>query len=285
MVRRDPHCFGHDRSRWTLDLLGATCDWLAGYSRSGISRVLAALEIGLCRARDHVHSPDPDYVAKRALVDACVAAARARAGQVATLFLDEVTIHRQPTLAAAYAPRGPVQPLAERSLCSDTLTRVVATLDVCDGRVCMARRSHVTVATLVGFYQTLVAAYPDAERLYVVQDNWPVHAHPDLLVALAPQESPFAFPRPSNWPEAPSPAATRRWGTLHLPIQLVPLPTYASWLNPIEKLWRWLRQEVGHLHRWADDLPALRAVIDQFLARFAHGSLNLLRYTGLAVPN
>ncbi|MBK9008807.1 MAG: transposase [Anaerolineae bacterium] len=30
--------------------------------------------------------------------------------------------------------------------------------------------------------------------------------------------------------------------------QLTPLlfPTYASWLNPIEKLWKWLKQEVLH---------------------------------------
>ena len=27
-------------------------------------------------------------------------------------------------------------------------------------------------------------------------------------------------------------------------IEPVWLPTYAPWLNPIEKLWRWLRQEV-----------------------------------------
>lgn len=262
-----------------------TCAWLTDYSRSGIGRVLDELDIGLSRARDHVHSPDPEYAAKRTHIDACVAAARASAGQVGTLFLDEVTLHRQPTLAAAYAARGPAQPLAERSRQSDTLTRVVATLDVEDGRVCMARRSHITVATLVAFYQALVAAYPAAERLYVVQDNWPVHAHPDLLVALEPQESPFPFPRPSNWPAAPSPAATRRWDTLQLPIQLVPLPTYASWLNPIEKLWRWLRQDIGHLHRWADDLPALRAAIDQFLQRFAHGSVDLLRYTGLQLPD
>ena len=43
-----------------------------------------------------------------------------------------------------------------------------------------------------------------------------------------------------------------RWGGWQLPIQLVPLPTYASWCNPIEKLWRQLRQELLHLHRFAD---------------------------------
>jgi hypothetical protein len=118
----------------------------------------------------------------------------------------------------------------------------------------------------------------------VIVDNWPVHFHPDLLVALQPQECPWPFPRPANWPTEPSAAAARKWGGLALPIRLVPLPTYASWLNPIEKLWRWLRQEVVHLHPWADDPPALRAAADAFLARFVPGAAacaDLLRYVGL----
>ncbi|MGQ9628202.1 MAG: transposase [Anaerolineae bacterium] len=35
------------------------------------------------------------------------------------------------------------------------------------------------------------------------------------------------------------------------------LPTYASWFNPIEKLWRWLKQDVLHLHRLNEDWQAL----------------------------
>ena len=140
-------------------------------------------------------------------------------------------------------------------------------------------------AFLVAFYQALCRAYPDAERIYVIQDNWPVHTHPDLLVALEPQETRWPWYRPPNWPTEPSASAIRRWGELKLPIQIVPLPTYASWCNPIEKLWRKLRQDVTHLHRWADDLETLRTEIDRFLDQFAHGSLELLRYVGLEIPD
>ncbi|MCB8937396.1 MAG: transposase [Ardenticatenaceae bacterium] len=66
-----------------------------------------------------------------------------------------------------------------------------------------------------------------------------------------------------------------------MPVQLLPLPTYASWLNPIEKLWRWLKQEVLHLHRFSDDWPELREVVASFLDQFATGSDALLRYVGL----
>ncbi len=65
----------------------------------------------------------------------------------------------------------------------------------------------------------------------------------------------------------------------------MPLPTYASWANPIEKLWRWLRQDLLHLHRLAGDLAGLRAAVERFLERFAHGSLALLRYVGLPLPD
>jgi hypothetical protein len=164
----------------------------------------------------------------------------------------------------------------------------VGTLDAADGRVLHRRRRALEVATLVGFYREVAAAYPEAERIDVILDNRPVHFHPDLLVALQPQECPFPFPRPGNWPSEPSPEEVAKWGELHLPIRLVPLPTYASWLNPIEKLWRWLRQAVVHLHPWADDLPALYAAVDAFLARFADGSGaggDLLRYVGLGTAH
>jgi hypothetical protein len=56
---------------------------------------------------------------------------------------------------------------------------------------------------------------------------------------------------------------------------------YASWTNPIEKLWRWLKQEVLHLHRLADQWPELQQRVDHLLVQFAHGSKALLRYVGL----
>lgn len=59
------------------------------------------------------------------------------------------------------------------------------------------------------------------------------------------------------------------------------LPTYASWLNPIEKLWRWLKQDILHLHSLPNDLETLRLQVQSFLARFISGSDPLLRYVGL----
>ncbi|MFN8423403.1 MAG: IS630 family transposase [Anaerolineae bacterium] len=279
LVRRDPHQWGIERTRWTL----ASIRQAAGLdlrSKTGMCRLLKRLGIVWKRARTSVLSPDPNYEAKMADVAAVLVQAKASSGQIIATYLDEVTIERHPSVAQAYAERGSDQARAQRSHAANTLTRVVATLDALSGQV-VFRRGRVTTTALVAFFQQLRAAYPDAERIYVILDNWPMHFHPNVLVALEPQQTTFPLPRPPSWPTHPTPRASRSWGHLQLPIQLVPLPTYASWTNPIEKLWRMLRQDVTHLHPWSADLDFLRANIDRFLQRFANGSLDLLRYVGL----
>src|SRR6201987_5325262 len=89
--------------------------------------------------------------------------------------------------------------------------------------------------------------------LYVIQDNWNIHTHPDVITALT------RYPR----------------------IKPVWLPTYAPWLNPIEKLWRWLRQDILKMNRWVEDWPPVNQRLRAFLDQFAHGSPDLLRYVGL----
>lgn len=267
------------QTRWTLRALRDGVPMFWDYSLSGVWRILARHKLRRRRGRDHLRSPDPAYRAKLARVDRCRAEAAAHPADAVLLYQDEVAYYRQPSLGYAYVATRSTGPRAERSFRRDTPTRVVATLDARTGRVIARQRARIDVPALVRFYERLVAAYP-GRRIYLVQDNWPVHFHPDVLAALEPQASPFPFPTPPSWPTEPGPRARR----LNLPIQLVPLPTYAPWANPIEKLWRWLKQDVLHLHRLADDLPALRALVLDFLARFDHDSPDLLRYVGLPPP-
>jgi DDE superfamily endonuclease len=276
----DPAEHGLEQARWTLASLREVVPGLAEASISGVSRLLQESGIRWKRGRDHIHSPDPAYREKVAHLRAIRAAVAATPDEAVLLYLDEVTYYRQPSIGYAYAPAGSADPRAERATQSDSKTRVVGTLEHATGRVVARQQGKIGVPALRRFYQDLVDAYP-GRRIYLVVDNWPVHYHPDLLAALEPQASPFPFPRPPAWPDEPGPRAKR----LRLPIQLVPLPTYSPWLNPIEKLWRKLQQDVLHLHRLADDLPALRARVLAFLNRFIDGSPDLLRYVGLGLPN
>ena len=93
-------------------------------------------------------------------------------------------------------------------------------------------RNYVAKVTYLKRFLQLCAlreAFPHAIEIYLVVDNWPVHFHPALLALLAPQQWPWSFNTPPNWP------AFREKDRIAdpLPIQLLPLPTYASWLNPI----------------------------------------------------
>jgi transposase len=69
-------------------------------------------------------------------------------------------------------------------------------------------------------YQKLDTVYRSLERLYIVQNNWSIHNHADVQAVV--KQLPY--------------------------LEIVWLLTYAHWLNLIEKLWHWLRQEVLRLH-------------------------------------
>lgn len=282
MLHRLPEHYGLSTSRWTLEGLLASCSWLRLQTLGGLSALLQRLGFSWKGSRQHIRSPDPEYEAKRTRIAKLVEQVRQSNGKQVLLYLDEVSVYRQPTLAHAWETKGKPQALAERDWSSDTCTRVVATLDHQSGQVVYHRDSRIGVAQLVGFLRKVREAYPNAEQIWLVLDNWPVHFHADVLAALQRQPSPFELRRAKWWSDQPSPKALREWGEWQLPIQLVGLPTYASWLNPIEKLWRWLRQDCLHLHQWAKQLTKLREQLDKFLDQFRTGSAKLLHYVGLA---
>lgn len=284
-MRQSPWLHGFQRSRWTLQqLCQATRRWLRVKTAAGMWQVLHRLAIHYKRARSYIHSPDPDYQAKVKRIEQLKQRVQESQGQEVLLFQDEMSYYRQPSLSRAYEEAGSKAPLARRSRRYDDITRVVGTLDAHSGRVLFWQGAKVGVSPLVSFYEQGCAAYPQARRIWLVQDNSFVHFHPDVLVALEAQESPFPFLKGHNWPDQPSPRQAKKWAEHKLPIQLVQLPTYASWCNPIEKLWRKAKQEVIHLHSWADDLETLRTRTQQFFAGFAQGSTDLLRSVGLHVP-
>ena len=280
VIRRSPEMYGHHRSRWTLSLLLKELSWLQLESESGLSRLMKRLGIHYKRGRDYVHSPDKHYQEKLSRIQLMRFRAYYAPERYVFLYLDELTYYRQPTLARAYEAAGHRQPLAIRSHHSNSVFRVLAALNVISGQVTWVQRQKIGINVLVNFWFLLRETYPNAEVIYVVQDNWPVHFHPDVLAPLQPQQFPFPRTLPAHWSTEPSPRAKHDT----LPIQLLPLPTYASWLNPIEKLWRYLKQTVLHLHRHSDEWLLLRSLIKTFLDQFRQGSSDLLRYTGLLPP-
>jgi hypothetical protein len=280
VLGRDPHQFGVAHNRWRLADVPRACPWLRLTSVPGVSRLLRRLRMHLKRGQGHVTSPDPHYRAKLVTVRLALASSQAGPEREVVLFQDEFSYTRHPSLAPAYAPVGRRQPRTELGWRTNRMGRVVATLDAWTGRIIFAQYPRITVAHLVKFYQVVCQGYPDARRIWLIQDNWPVHYHPDVLAALQPLAEDWPRHPPRTWPTEPSRAAR----PLHLPITPLRLPSYASWTNPIEKVWRKLRQDELHLHRFGDDWAGLTERVAAFLGQYAQGSAELLRYVGLANP-
>jgi transposase len=279
-LHQSPSQLGQTGSRWQLSSLLRACSWLKLGTVAGLSQLLKRLKVHWKRARQHVHSPDLAYVDKLRSVRVNLLLTCPEPDCRGFLFEDEFTFYRQPRLGWAYEAAGVRQPLAELGHKGNYAWRIAAALNAHTGQVTYAQAQHFDRPHLVKFYQSLPTTYPTPPVIYLAQDNWPIHFHPDVLAALQPQNHSWPTHLPANWPTEPT--AQARF--LNLPIQILSLPTYASWTNPIEKLWRLLSQELLLLHAFEDDWEALKAAVTHFLDQFRSPSPELLRYVGLADP-
>jgi len=241
---------GPTPSRWTLRTIQASVDWLMAYTLSGVWRVLQNCGLGLHSSCARLFSPDPDYTSKVRRVHRCLRDAARHPATVVALFLDEFGYQRWPEVAPTWGVEAAVAPRAG----NNQQWRTIGALNALTGQVNYLDGYIVGRQQVSQFYGLLDRAYPKkVELIYVVQDNRNIHTHPDVLRAVA------AYPR----------------------LKPVWLPTYAPWLNPMEKLWRWLRQDILKMHRWVEDWPQVKQRVRDFLDQFARGSLALLRYVGL----
>lgn len=241
------------QTRWWLDGVRQAVDWLHGRSLALVCQALRRAGIHWRRGRRHVHSPDPAYAAKVHRLATITWYSRADPQRMVRLFQDELTYYRRASVAPGYTILAQAPHLlARQGVGSNTMRRIAGCLDAQTGQLLAWQRAHFDRHTLLRFYQAVEDAYPHAEQIFLIQDNWPVHQHADVLAAL--RGSKFT---------------------------LVPLPTYAPWLNPIEKVWRKLYAEVLHLHPWADQWETLQTAVQTWLDRWATPSTQLLRYVGL----
>jgi transposase len=237
-------------SRWTLRTIRAAVDWLTDYTRSGVWRVVQTYGLGLHTSCARLFSPDPDYKKKVCWLHRCLRDAARHPDTVVALFLDEFGSQRWPEVAPTWGLEAAGAPRAG----TKQQGRPIGALNALTGQVHYLDGYIVGRQQVIQFYSRLDRAYPpQVELMYVTQDNWNIPTHPDVLTALE------SYPRSKP----------------------VWLPPYAPWLNPIEKLWRWLRQDLLKMHRWGEDWPHVKQRVHDFLDHFAPGSATLLRYVGL----
>jgi hypothetical protein len=223
-------------------------------SYSGVYKRLSRWKIAKKQARLHINSPDPFYVEKTLSVLAVFQNALAEPDKYRLVYADEATFYRQPTMTRCFSATRE-RPLAAWDGGANTKFRICAGLDAVSASVVATFRSKFDIRGLCKWLEALRERYGPDVHLCVVWDNWPIHFHEDVV------------------------AAADRLGIL-----LFSLPTYAPWTNPIEKLWRLMRQTLCHMHghQAKADWPAFKEKAADFLKQFEQPSDYLLNYVGLA---
>ena len=193
-------------TRWSLPRLA---DHLAetgvvDISPAHLGRVLADAGLSFQRTRTWKASPDPDYETKAARVLELKAAPPANGGAV--IAFDQMgPISLRPMAGAGWAPIK--RPERQRATYHRRhgVRYVMGAYDVHDDRLRVRLRPRRRGSDNLAFMAQIRAAIPAKRRIYWIQDNLSANWTPDIR----------AF------------AAAHR-------IELVPTPTYASYLNPVE---------------------------------------------------
>lgn len=167
--------------------------------------------------------------------------------QIRLLYLDEAHFHRDMDLGFTWAPKG--QPAWRLSDCPPLSDRIdwYGAYDFSQGQSFLWHEDGCNGENSVKFLQQL--------------DQW-----------LGPRTCPVVL----IWDGAPCHRATLvQTAALALGFTLVPLPAYSPDLNPIEGLWKWMREEVTQNHCY----HTMRELFDAcmaFLARINTDPLQLI---------
>ena len=269
---------GYNRSRWQISDLRQSCPLFKVNTNQGFWQVMRRLKVHYKASRSYIHSPDLNYEEKFSRIITHLAQMNSDS---LVLFIDELTYYNHPSTADAYELSGNFQAKATRAYGSEKTFRIVGALNPVTGMLTFVQKSKISVAQFIAFLHLLSQTYPD-KTLFLVMDNWPIHYHPDVLAVLNPQLYQQDFNIPGSWKNLKPKQKYLKMNKLN--IQFLPLPTYASWLNPIEKVWKWLKKDIIHNHSLANEWILLKELVYEFLQNFSEESPILLAFTGLNNP-
>lgn len=274
-IDQRPERFGIPACRWTLKAISGAVDALRTYSLGGVWGLLHSLKVRHVRAREYVHSPDKHYAEKLEYLQNAIR--QYDADRQELYFMDQLTVYLHPSVGYDWVKPQEAQPLCRQGYRSNRTFRICGAVNCFSAEMEVMVRSKISVAALVEFYKQLSQKH-QGKTIYIVLDNWTVHWHPDVRAALEPQQYPFVMNLPKSWQNL---KPRKKYLNMNLPIQLIYLPSYASWLNPIEKVWKWLKQDVIHLHRLTDDFFTLKDRVLDWFKQPNHSPEQILKFIGL----
>jgi transposase len=205
VARTRPDHQGVPLTRWSIAKLGSHLAeaGVAGLSQSALRELLDEAGLSFQRTRSWKWSPDPDFQAKAERV---LGLYREAPLDGPVVCFDEMgPIQLIPHHGAGWAPRGRPERLRATYKRPHGVRYFFGALDVHADRLFGRLRERKAARDVLGFLRTVRMRYRPSERIYLVMDNISTHWTKDVRA----------------WAEASN-------------VELVPTPTYASYLNRIE---------------------------------------------------
>jgi transposase len=202
-ARPDHH--GVPSTRWSLPRLSIYLadEGIVEVSPRHLGALLAAAGLSFQRTRTWKASPDPDYEAKAArILELCE---KPRHDGPVISFDQMGPVSLRPTGGAGWAIRGRRERQRADYNRRHGTRYVFGALDLHADRLRIRLRPRRRGSDVLAFMTQIRACYPARRRLYWIQDNLSANWTPDI----------------------------RTFAAAHK-IELVPTPTYASYLNPVE---------------------------------------------------
>ena len=169
-----------------------------------------------------------------------------------TIYTDECSIYRRPILGQLWFPFGK-KPKVFGGFRMNKAGRIIGGVNSVSGDLSFQIVKKTTVNELIKYYTMLPARYPKAEKIFVILDNWPVHFHDKIVKTI------------KKYPV----------------IEFIPLPTYAPWLNKIERLWLYIKKKISNMHPYGDSLKLHLMAIDSILKNLNNKNNFIIKYLGL----
>jgi transposase len=232
-----PENQGVPLTRWSLDRLSA---WLAEHgvliSAIHLWRLLDHAGLSFQRTRSWKASPDPDYETKAARVLELYAAAPFDGPVISFDQMGPISL--KPIQGAGWARRKRPARLRATYNRKHGIRYIFGALDVHRDRLYARMRPRRAGSDVLGYMRTIRLCYPARQKLHWIQDNLSANWTPDI----------------------------RKFAAVNR-IELVPTPTYASYLNRIESHFRPIQEFVFNNTDYADWDTAQRALADYITHR------------------
>jgi putative transposase len=228
--KSDPRKQGWTRTTWTCELLGLALAERTGITlhRSWIHVLLRQLKMHWGRPRPSVRHLNPRRWRQWRRIQRKLARLGPRE---VVLFSDEVDIDLNPRIGFMWMKRGTQTEIPTPG--KNQKVYMAGTLNITTGHVVTVEGPNKDSLLFIALLKAVSRAYRWARRIHILADQYSTHF---------------------------SQATKRVLAKCRKHIVIHPIPTYSPYLNPIERLWKKLHDQVTRNHRFSTMRQLLLAV-------------------------